>query len=181
VFVGRAVYGKGIQYLIQALAHLGPRYRLTIVGDGWYLPALQQLTRRLGLSDRISFPGVLEGMALAGILEKATVGVLPSIFPEPSGLVVPEMRRYGLPVVITDVGGLREWADRYSSIHVAQTASAASLARAIEQAAAEAGPTLADRDPGKSTSLVKLLERRYGAGSSADQTARAEAGVYAYP
>jgi glycosyltransferase involved in cell wall biosynthesis len=132
VYVGRTVYAKGIQYLIRALALLGPQYRLTIVGNGWYLIELKSLALELGLGERVKFPGALQGEALGKVLEAATIGVVPSIWPEPAGMVVPEFRSYGLPVVLTNVGGLNEWARRYSDIYVAESANAASLAAAIK-------------------------------------------------
>lgn len=134
VCVGRLVYAKGIQYLIRALTLLDSHYRLSVVGDGWYLPALKSLAHKLGLGQRVQFLGVLQEPALSRVMKSAAVGVVPSIYPEPSGLVVAEMRGNGLPVVVTDTGGLKEWASRYPGVYVAEPASAASLAEAIRAA-----------------------------------------------
>ena len=135
IFVGRTVYVKGIQYLIRALGLLDREYDLTIVGDGWYLAPLKDLTERLGLGGRVTFRGGLQGADLVRACRFADVAVVPSIYPEPSGLVVPELRSLGIPVVVTDAGGLSEWATRYSSIHIADAANPASLAAAIRNAA----------------------------------------------
>ena len=110
-------------------------YDLTIVGDGWYLAALKDLTERLGLGPRVTFRGGLQGADLIRACRFADVAVVPSIYPEPSGLVVPELRSLGIPVVVTDAGGLSEWAARYSRIHIADAANPASLAAAIRNAA----------------------------------------------
>jgi glycosyltransferase involved in cell wall biosynthesis len=134
VYVGRTVYAKGIQYLIRALAILGSQYRLTIVGEGWYLMSLKSLAKELGIEQRVKFLGALQGEALGKVLDTATLGVVPSIWPEPAGMVVPEFRSHGLPVVVTGVGGLKEWAGRYSDTHLAEPANVASLAAAIQSA-----------------------------------------------
>ncbi len=135
IYVGRTVYVKGIQYLIRAMSLLAPEYDLTIIGDGWYLAALKDLTERLRLGRRVTFRGGLQGPELTRACRFADVAVVPSIYPEPSGLVVPEWRSLGIPVVVTDAGGLSEWAARYSSIHIADAANPVSLAAAIRNAA----------------------------------------------
>src|SRR2546423_1866945 len=96
IYVGRTVYVKGIQYLIRALGLLDREYDLTIVGDGWYLAALKDLTERLGLGPRVTFRGGLQGADLIRACRFADVAVVPSIYPEPSGLVVPELRSLGI-------------------------------------------------------------------------------------
>src|SRR5205823_2025538 len=90
IYVGRAVYGKGVQYMLRALTLLGPEYGLTVVGSGFYLDALKHLALRLGVNERVEFPGEVRGDQLRRICEGASVAVVPSIYPEPSGLVVAE-------------------------------------------------------------------------------------------
>jgi glycosyltransferase involved in cell wall biosynthesis len=159
VCVGRAVYAKGIQYLIRAVTLIDRRFRVTVVGDGWYLESLRSLAADLGLGDRITFPGILQGVELRRLLQTATVAVVPSIWPEPAGLVVPEMRSLGLPVVVTDAGGLKEWANRYSDIFIADPADAASLAAAIRKAAETQVTLPAATGWPRPQNLVALLER----------------------
>jgi glycosyltransferase involved in cell wall biosynthesis len=159
LFVGRLVYSKGVQYAIEALNRLGPEYSLTIVGDGWYRDGLEQLAAQRGLNSRVQFTGTLIGSALETEFSRAGVVVVPSIWPEPVGLVVPEARGYGLPVVVFDSGGLAEWKSKYRNIHVAKPVDAGSLARAIESATAPtplATPIVAASRPAKS--LVSVLE-----------------------
>jgi glycosyltransferase involved in cell wall biosynthesis len=138
LFVGRISYNKGLQYLIRALALLDSRFTCAIVGDGWYLGAVQKLATELHLANRILFLGSLYGDQLAAQYERASALVVPSILPEPAGLVVPEARQYGLPVIVTDGGGLPEWRSRYpDAIYVAQRADPRSLASEIERMAGE--------------------------------------------
>src|SRR5579884_1424893 len=147
LFVGRVVYNKGIQYAVQALTHLGDSYRLVVVGDGWYLPRLKALTDQLGLSSRVTFTGFLEGEALQAQYRQASVAVVPSLLPEPAGLVVPEARGQGLPVAAFDVGGIGEWTATYDKIYLAAPADVAALAGAIEAAAT--GKPAAGRHPAR--------------------------------
>jgi glycosyltransferase involved in cell wall biosynthesis len=164
LFVGRLVYHKGVQYAVEALGQLGPEYNLTIVGDGWYRPALERLVGRRGLGGRIRFTGTLTGSALAAEYSQAGVLVVPSIWPEPVGLVVPEARGYGLPVAIFDAGGLPEWTSKYRGVYVARPADAGALADAIRSASlstdAEAPAFAAARAARPIASLLELLARQ---------------------
>lgn len=135
LFVGRVVYGKGVQYAIRALTLLNERYRLTVVGDGWYLPELKQLTQNLDLNKRVKFTGFLQGADLEEQYQQATMAIVPSLAPEGAGLVVPEARRRGLPVVCFNAGGLAEWAQQYHGVYVADHADVKSLSRSITEAA----------------------------------------------
>ena len=59
--------------------------------------------------------------------------VLPSLWPEPFGLVGPEAMAYGKPVVAFDVGGVREWlVDRVNGLLVPR-GDVPSLAAAIAE------------------------------------------------
>ncbi len=134
VYVGRLTYDKGVHHLIDAMTHLGTSYTLRIVGDGWYRPALQARSTRLGLGDRARFAGGKAGDALRGEYASADVVVVPSVLPEPWGLVVGEAAAAGVPVVVSDVGGLPEWQSIVPGVVTCPPASAPALAQAIEQA-----------------------------------------------
>jgi glycosyltransferase involved in cell wall biosynthesis len=174
VFVGRTVRTKGIQYLLRAMSLLDPEYRLTIVGEGWYWEALRHLTGQLGLERRVTFAGALQGAALRMVCDTATVAVVPSIYPEPAGLVVPEMRSLGIPVVVTDVGGLSEWASRDSGVRVAEPADAASLAAAIRHAVENRPTPLPTATLGPHPQLPAVLEALYAERVGERRLARAE-------
>jgi glycosyltransferase involved in cell wall biosynthesis len=111
LFVGRTLPAKGAHHLIRAFASVARALaapRLMIVG-GPRVASLQQLSRRLGIADRVDFPGWLAGDALEAAFARAAVVVLPSVWPEAFGIVGIEAQVRGIPVVATDVGGIREW------------------------------------------------------------------------
>jgi glycosyltransferase involved in cell wall biosynthesis len=91
------------------MAKIETRCRLVVAGDGYELPRMRALTAKLQLDDRVSFLGAVEYAAVGDLYAKATVLAVPSVWPEPFGLVGPEAMSYGVPVVAFRVGGIPEW------------------------------------------------------------------------
>lgn len=79
--------------------------RLILVGDGPDLPVAHELGKKLGVSDRIKFVGVVD--RVAPLLAAADLFLLPSST-ESFGLVALEAMASGVPVIATDVGGIPE-------------------------------------------------------------------------
>ena len=79
--------------------------RLVLVGDGPDAGQARQLAEDLGVVDRVTFTGVLDGVA--DLLRAADLLLLPSQT-ESFGLVALEAMASGVPVVASDVGGLPE-------------------------------------------------------------------------
>lgn len=100
---------KGVDVLLRALGLLAVPYHCTIVGEGPDFPALKQLADELGLSDKVSFAGWCDGEGLSAYYRKASVVAMPSLWPEPFGMVGLEAMAFSKPVVAFDVGGIREW------------------------------------------------------------------------
>lgn len=107
-FLGRLVPEKGIQVLIGALPLIlkkaGP-VSLAIAGKGPYQLELEQLAYRLGVADRVNFIGFVDDEGRNRLLGGATVAVFPSLY-EPFGIVALEAMAAGVPVVVSDTGGL---------------------------------------------------------------------------
>ncbi|MCZ8516472.1 glycosyltransferase family 4 protein [Paenibacillus filicis] len=134
LYVGRLVYSKGVQYLLQAIPQLlkkGIQVNCNIIGDGWYSGQLHELTRKLQLEQYVQFVGRISGKEINQWYAKSDVVVVPSIYPDPAPLVVPEARKAGKPVVVFDAGGLPEWADFMDGVYIARRADAAHLADTI--------------------------------------------------
>lgn len=111
VFVGRLVSDKGVDLLVEALAHLaaeGLRPGLTVVGEGPEEPRLREQSRRLGVEAQIDFMGTRTGEDLVEILNRHRILVVPSRYREPFGIVALEGIACGCVVVGSSGGGLPE-------------------------------------------------------------------------
>jgi glycosyltransferase involved in cell wall biosynthesis len=113
LFLGRLVSEKGLDVLLEALALLAaapaPLHpRLLVVGDGPMRQPWQQLTLRLGLAEQVSFAGAHPAAELPALLNQARIGVVPSAWEEPMGLVAVELLAAGLIPVVAERGGLAE-------------------------------------------------------------------------
>jgi glycosyltransferase involved in cell wall biosynthesis len=109
LFVGRVFRAKGVDLLLDALARVSGAWTASIAGDGPELSALKRQAASLGIADRVSFPGWLNGQALDTAYAHAAVVVVPSRWPEPFGIVGLEAFAHGRPVVAFNVGGIPEW------------------------------------------------------------------------
>lgn len=110
VFMGRLVWEKGAQDLIEAMPHIRARFpqtRLIVAGEGPLKDQLQRRVAELGLHDAVYFPGFVAGTNRNRLLALADVAVFPSRY-EPFGIVCLEAMAAGVPVVVGDTGGLAE-------------------------------------------------------------------------
>jgi len=131
VFAGRIVAAKGLSTLIRAARDVEGEF--VVCGDGWQLAAMRKLARRLGVDERFSFKGWLAAEDLAEELAEASVVVVPSLWPEPFGLVGIEALSAGRPVIASATGGVCDWLeDGVNGLAVAP-GDAGALARALEE------------------------------------------------
>lgn len=109
LFCGRLVPEKGGHRLLSAIARLTGQWRLRIVGSGPERLRLERLAHRLGVTGRVEFAGWADRREMARHYEQATVVVVPSLWPEPFGIVGIEAMAHARPVVAFAVGGIPEW------------------------------------------------------------------------
>lgn len=112
--IGRLVSWKGHEFFLEAMAKVTeeiPSARALIVGEPEkcllnedYYSKLLNLTRTLGLKDKVSFAGFREDVP--DIISALDVVVLSSSSPEPFGLVVIEAMAASKAVVATAAGGV---------------------------------------------------------------------------
>jgi glycosyltransferase involved in cell wall biosynthesis len=111
VFLGRMTSLKGGGLLVRAVAEasarLGTPIHLTMVGDGPERAAWERLASRLNVA--ATFTGWQSGAERWRWIERATLLAVPSVWPEPFGLVGLEAGLLGVPAIAFDVGGMREW------------------------------------------------------------------------
>ena len=109
LYVGRLVPHKGIQYLIRSAQYLGKEVKYVVVGTGEYEEHLHSLVRDLSLEDRIIFAGRVSMEELPEFYAAADLFVLPSISRlEAFGIVALEALASGVPVVVSDIPGVRD-------------------------------------------------------------------------
>ncbi len=135
VFAGRVVAQKGVSVLIRAAREVDGEF--VICGDGRQLPAMRKLARRTGVESRIRFTGWLSAEQLAAEFADASIVVVPSLWPEPFGLVGIEALAAGRPVVASATGGIGDWLDDGVSGLCVEPGDAGALARALNELLAD--------------------------------------------
>jgi glycosyltransferase involved in cell wall biosynthesis len=110
LFVGRLASVKGIPTMLRGLAILKQRrgdFTLNIVGDGDGRNEYESLARRLGLEREVVFHSNVPRESLAAFMRSSHAFVLSSLS-ENCPCVLIEALASGLPVITSDVGGVRE-------------------------------------------------------------------------
>ena len=134
-FAGRVITAKGIAVLIRAMQDV--QGELVVCGDGWQLQAMRRLARRLGLADRVRFTGWLAAQDLARELAEASVVTMPSLWPEPFGLVGIEAGACGRPIVASATGGVGDWLKDGVNGLLVEPGDAKALAAALNELLAD--------------------------------------------
>ncbi|HTH25594.1 MAG TPA: glycosyltransferase [Vicinamibacterales bacterium] len=108
LFLGRINWKKGLDRLIEAMAH-APGVRLIVAGNDeeGYQPALESIARRSGVGDRLIFTGPVHGADKTALIDGARALVLPS-YSENFGNVVLEAMAAGRPVIVSREVGLAD-------------------------------------------------------------------------
>ena len=108
--VGRLVFEKGFHLLIEAIPYIlseFPDTQFIIAGRGPEGPNLRQQAVSLGVSDHVHFPGFISDEERDHLYHTSDCAVIPSLY-EPFGIVALEAMIASCPVVVAEVGGLRE-------------------------------------------------------------------------
>ena len=114
--IGRFVRFKGQYYLIKAferfLKTVTEKARLTLVGTGDEGDYLSELVNQLGIGDKVNFVENIPNKQIPFILQQHDLYVHPSISDpvteqaESFGVSILEAVAVGLPVIVTDSGGM---------------------------------------------------------------------------
>lgn len=103
----------GIDILILAFAkliNLDKNFKLMIVGDGTQKSYLEELCAELKISDKVSFVDAVPNIEVPSYLNEMDVFAVPSRS-ESFGVAAIEAMAAGVPVVVSNVGGLPEVVD----------------------------------------------------------------------
>jgi glycosyltransferase involved in cell wall biosynthesis len=103
IYVGRLIYAKGVQDLLDAVKDLN--VNVWLIGEGEYKKRLMQLCSES--RSKIKFLGQKNPEEIAKLLSQADIFVNPS-YAEGLPTSVLEAGASGLPIIATDVGGTKE-------------------------------------------------------------------------
>lgn len=111
---------KNISGLLESLKIIddkGIDFQCKLIGEGMDLDLMKEKAKNLQLINKVSFTGLLQGQALADELSSGDFLVLSSNY-ENMPVVILEALASGLPVVSTNVGGIKEMIDDSKGILV---------------------------------------------------------------
>ncbi len=105
LFIGRLIYYKGVEYLIEAMEKLrDPDAKLLIIGEGRLKSGLQTFAAERGIADRVVFLGEVSNEEVVAYCHACRMLVLPSVAStEAFGIVQLEAMACGRPVISTDL------------------------------------------------------------------------------
>ncbi|MBU4301506.1 MAG: glycosyltransferase family 4 protein, partial [Actinobacteria bacterium] len=109
-FVGRLVYEKGVQTVIEAMPRILdkiPNVTFVVSGSGPHMNQLKSLVGDFGLEKKVKFTGYVDSDDLSAFYRCADLTVVPSLY-EPFGMVVLESMAMNTPTIVADTGGLSE-------------------------------------------------------------------------
>ncbi len=135
LFVGRLVNQKGISYLINAcnlINKQGIQFKLNIVGEGEEEKKLKLLVKSLNLDKKIIFNKKERYDKIANYYNTADLFVLPSIW-EGFPIVILEAWASQLPVISTNIGGIKEIGLNKQNMLLVPPKSSIKLSQAIKK------------------------------------------------
>jgi glycosyltransferase involved in cell wall biosynthesis len=131
-FLGRNVPKKGIERLIRALAdERAAAWRLQVagpVGDARHARLLAELSRELGVSDRVSWLGFVE--STSELFAASDVLAMPSDY-EGFGMSAAEAMAAGLPVAVPRLSGIAELVAEFDAGRLIESPGEQGLVRAL--------------------------------------------------
>ena len=109
LFLGNLIERKGVSDLLHALQAMPndtPPWRAVLAGGG-DIAVYRDLAQKLGIAERVEFPGWVDRPGAMDLISRASFLVLPS-YDEGLPLVILEAMGMGLPVICTPVGVIPE-------------------------------------------------------------------------
>lgn len=159
-FLGRHEPRKGLEVLLEALAHLPADLRVWVGGDG---PQTAELRDRFAGDQRIEWLGRISDEERAARLRGCTVYCSPSVRGESFGMVLLEAMASGCALVASDLAGHRNVATDGVDALLAPVgdpvALAVALKRVLEDGGLRSGLVAAGRQRAEQLSMARLADR----------------------
>lgn len=108
--VGRVVYEKGLQVLVRAMPIIlaqQPAVKVVVAGKGPELEPLRTMAWDLGVGEKVLLAGFISDEDRDRLFKVSDCAVFPSLY-EPFGIVALEAMAAKCPVVVSEVGGLKD-------------------------------------------------------------------------
>jgi glycosyltransferase involved in cell wall biosynthesis len=108
LYVGRFEKYKGIEFLIESFENLSqklPKTKLMMIGDGNETKNILKLISKKKIEDKIIYYKNIENSMMPKYFAQADIVVIPSIEPEPFGVVFLEAMASEKAIIAFDVGG----------------------------------------------------------------------------
>lgn len=126
LFIGRIAPEKGVEQLIDAFAKMKYKDDCILLlagaanfGNGGKTEFEGKIQKKVELiGENIKLLGFIHHNELWKYMKLSDMAVLPSIWEEPAGNVVPECMAAGLPIIITNSGGMIEYVDEETAVIV---------------------------------------------------------------
>lgn len=109
LFIGRIVPQKGLKWLLHSLQKVSVPVHLDIAGDGYQESEIQALSKRLKLTEKVTFHGWVNETKTFQLLQAARALIFPSLWHEPAGIVSLEAAAAGRAIIASRVGGIPEY------------------------------------------------------------------------
>lgn len=162
LFVGRIFIEKGVEYLLRAAALISDiPFKINIVGEGWDLKRCRELALELKIGGRVEFTGFLPREEIDKFYQRCRLLVVPSIWPEPFGMVGLEAYRFGKPVVAFAGGGVTDWLSDKQTGYMVERGNTQMLADRISVLLRDSSLAEKMGEAGRSLVLEKFSTERH--------------------
>ncbi len=111
LFIGTLAEQKGVDILLDAFIEVCkqiPDVKLHIAGRGKLENVLYSKVESVHIEDRVIFHGFVDRNMVMQLYRESWIVVMPSVWWEQFGMVIPESLACGTPVIGTEVGGIKE-------------------------------------------------------------------------